>query len=288
MNLRNLQIFLAVAEEMNITKAAEKLFISQPAVSKAIKNLEEELTVRVFVRDKHKGLQLTDIGREIAILGRQLTNIEQKIHDIADQENNLMRGKIKIGCFPAVSKNTLPKIFAEYRQRFPHVNIELYEGTSDQVKEWVSERVIDIGIVASPFAEYDSITLRRDYMVAIVPSNHKWEFQNQIKLSEHQNEFIFCKGGHEISMLNVIEDEGIDFKENLTVQTAETLISMIDNGLGIGIVSDFTLSSVTHDLTVKKVSPSIERDIGLIALDFKEATPAVKAFVQLLTKRGGD
>ncbi len=282
MNLRNLQIFLTVAEEMNITKAANKLFISQPAVSKAIKNLETELSIQVFVRDKHKGLSLTEVGQEIVTLGRQMKGIEQRIYEIADQENNLMRGKLKIGCFPAVSKNILPEAFAIYKYKYPNVNIELHEGTSNQIKEWVSERLIDIGIAVSPFDGFDSITLANDYMVAILPHAHELNKKDTINLSEFQNEFIFCKGGHETSMLHVFEQEDIDFKENLTVQTVDSLISMIENGLGIGIVSNFTLSSVAHNLSVKAVFPNIKRDIGLITLAFKEVSPATKAFINLL------
>lgn len=282
MNLRNLQIFLTVTEEMNITHAANKLFISQPAVSQAIKNLETELSVRVFVRDKHRGLSLTEVGKEIALLGRQMRGIEQRIYEIADQENNLMRGKLKIGCFPAVSKNILPQAFAAYKKKYPHVSVELHEGTSNQIKEWVNDRIIDVGIVASPFEGYDSITLANDYLVAIIPLAHELNTQDTIRLSEHQNDFIFCKGGQETAMLTLFAKEEIDFKENLTVQTVESLISMVENGLGIGIVSNFTLSSVSHHLSVKPVFPNIKRDIGLVTLAFKEASPATKAFITLL------
>lgn len=246
--------------------------------------MELELSVQVFVRDKHKGLSLTEVGQEIALLGRQMTAIEQKIYEIADQENNLMRGKVKIGCFPAVSKNILPEAFAEFKKKYPHVSIELHEGTSNQIKEWISERIIDVGIVASPFDEFDSITLTDDYMVAVFPHAHELNRQHTIRLSDYQDEFIFCKGGHETSMLDVFGKEGIDFKENLTVQTVDSLISMVENGLGIGIVSKFTLSSVSHNLSIKAVSPNIKRNIGLIALAFEEISPATHAFVNLFDK----
>ncbi len=107
MNLNLLRIFVQVAETSNITEASKALFISQPAVSKAIKNLEASLRIQLFIRDKHKGLLLTEAGREILVLARQMKAIENSIYQIAGRENRLLGGKIKVGSFPAATTNLL-------------------------------------------------------------------------------------------------------------------------------------------------------------------------------------
>lgn len=284
MNMNNLKIFVTVAEKMNITEASRELFISQPAVSKAVKNLEASIDIKLFFRDKQNGLILTDAGKEILILARQMKLIENKIYHIASRENKLLRGKVKVGSFPAASTILLPETIAIFRSKYPLINIELKEGTSDQIKEWVADRTVDMGIVASPFNVFEYEVLNNDYMVAIIPEHHSLKHEKKIDFEEHQNEFIYCKGGHETAMSTILQEHDIELKENLTVQTAETLINMVKTNLGIGIISNFTLSSVSHNLIVKDIQPRITRDIGIISHSFDEATPAAREFIEVMSQ----
>jgi DNA-binding transcriptional LysR family regulator len=286
MNLNLLRIFVQVAETLNITEAAKALFISQPAVSKAIKNLEASLRIQLFIRDKHKGLLLTEAGREILVLARQMKAIESNIYQIAGRENRLLSGKIKVGSFPAATTNLLSKAIAVFRANYPMVKIELLEGVSDQIKQWVEDRTVELGIVASPFDSFEFEILRSDYMVAIVPADHPLAKEPIIDLNCCRDEVIFCKGGHEIAMTSILREYRIELGEGLTVQSAETLIRMVRNGLGIGLISNFTLSSVSHDLVVKEIRPGISRDIGIVAHSFGELSPAAKQLVTVLLQTG--
>jgi DNA-binding transcriptional LysR family regulator len=282
MNMNNLRIFMKVAEKMSVTEASKALFISQPAVSKAVKNLETSLNIKLFIRNKNNGLMLTGAGREILVLARQMKVIENKIYEIAGHESKLLRGEVKVGSFPAASTNLLPETIALFRSKYPHVRIELTEGTSNQIKEWVWDRTVDFGIVVNPFDDFVYEVLFNDYMVAILPEHHPLEQVDKIDIDQYQNEIIFCKGGHETALAAKLEEQNLSLKENLTVQTAETLVHMVKNNLGIGIISNFTLSSVSHNLKVKDIYPSIVRDIGIIAHSFEEVTPATKEFILVM------
>ncbi|MFL0498942.1 LysR family transcriptional regulator [Priestia megaterium] len=282
MNMNNLELFMKVAEKMSVTEASKELFISQPAVSKAVKNLETYLNIRLFIRDKKNGLMLTEVGKEILVLARQMKGIENRIYQVANQENKLLSGKIKVGSFPAASTNILPKTLALFRAKYPLVNIELIEGTSNQIKKWVEDRTVDMGIVASPFEPYEYKILNKDYMVAIIPDNHNLSQEKMVNLKKYQADIIFCKGGHEIAISKVFQTHNIKLKESLTVQSAETLISMVKNDLGIGIISNFTLSSVSHNLIIKDIIPSITRDIGIITHSFNEVTPATRELIKII------
>ncbi|MEC1548829.1 LysR family transcriptional regulator [Bacillus rugosus] len=283
MNMNHLHIFIKVGEKLNITEAAKELFISQPAVSKAIKNLENSLQLKLLIRDKHHGLVLTDVGKEILLLARQMKGIESKIYQVANRENKLLSGKVKIGSFPAVSTNIMPQAIAAFRSNYPLIRIELVEGTSDQIKGWVEDRTVDIGIAASPFEPFDYQLLCNDYMVSVIPpQDEELKQEKHVDLNTYQDDLIFCKGGHEIAMSNTFQQHHIELKENLTVQNAETLINMVKNNLGIGIISNFTLSSVPHQLIKKDIIPRITRDIGVIAHSFDEITPAAHEFIKVL------
>ncbi|MED2948843.1 LysR family transcriptional regulator [Bacillus subtilis] len=283
MNMNHLHIFVKVGEKLNITEAAKELFISQPAVSKAIKNLENSLQLKLLIRDKHHGLMLTDIGKEILLLARQMKGIESKIYQVVNRENKLLNGKVKIGSFPAVSTNIMPQAIAAFRSNYPLIRIELIEGTSDQIKGWVEDRTVDIGIAASPFEPFENQLLCNDYMVGVIPPQRdELKLEKHVDLETYQDDLIFCKGGHEIAMSNAFSQYNIELKENLTVQNAETLINMVKNNLGIGIISNFTLSSVPHQLIKKDIFPRVTRDIGVIAHSFEEITPAAHEFVKVL------
>ncbi|MCY8623881.1 LysR family transcriptional regulator [Bacillus spizizenii] len=292
MNMNHLHIFVKVGEKLNITEAAKELFISQPAVSKAIKNLESSLQLKLLIRDKYHGLMLTDVGKDILLLARQMKGIESKIYQVANRENKLLSGKAKIGSFPAVSTNIMPQAIAAFRAKYPLIRIELAEGTSDQIKGWVEDRTVDIGIAASPFEPFDNQLLCNDYMVAVIPpQDDELKQEKHVDLNTYQDDLIFCKGGHEIAMSNTLQQHHIELKENLTVQNAETLINMVKNNLGVGIISYFTLSSVPHQLIKMDIFPRITRDIGVIAHSFDEVTPAAHEFIKVLkavvTESGG-
>ncbi|WP_163874120.1 LysR family transcriptional regulator [Paenibacillus favisporus] len=282
LNLNHLNVFVAAAEKMNITEAAKALFISQPAVSKTIKQLEDALQVKLFVRDKQKGIMLTDVGREILILARQMQSIENRIFQAASRENQLLTGKVKIGSFPAASTLLLPEAISRFRAKYPQVQIELSEGVSDQIKEWVADRTVEIGLVASPFSGFEHHSLVQDHMVAVIPDDHELHNTEIVDLGKYEQDMIYCKGGHEAALNSAVQQHHFNLESNLTVQTAETLIQMVRRRLGIGLVFDFTLSSVSHELIVKPITPVITREIGIIALSFAEISPASMEFVRMM------
>lgn len=220
------------------------------------------------------------------MLARQMKSIENSIYQIAGRENHLLGGKVIVGSFPAASTNLLPKAIAIFRTKYPLVKIEILEGVSDQIKQWVEDRTVEIGIVASPFHSFEFERLQSDYMVAIVPSDHPLAKEPIIDLECCQDDVIFCKGGHEMAMNSILSEYQIELGEGLTVQSAETLIRMVRNRLGIGLISNFTLASVPHDLVVKTIRPGITRDIGIVAHSFGEISPAAKQLVSVLLQAG--
>lgn len=112
----NLRIFIRVAEKGSITETANELYISQPAVSKAIKILEDELNLKLFHRDKRKGLILTDIGHEILILARQMEKTENRMYQAAFRSNNFIGGKVRIASMPILTSVILSEVFYRFHK----------------------------------------------------------------------------------------------------------------------------------------------------------------------------
>ncbi|MNV44147.1 HTH-type transcriptional regulator GltC [compost metagenome] len=230
---------------------------------------------------------LSDTGKEILILARQMIMTEEKIRQIANRENNLVDCTVKVGALPMVSSHLMPSVMSLLKSRHDSVRIQLMEGSSNEIKTWVEERAVEIGIVLAPFNSFDWQLLYEDDMVAVLPQEHRLASSEEIDMMENQEELIFCRSGYEGTLSNLLAGRYKELNSPLIVQTAETLVNMVQHRLGIGIISRISQSALRHDLIVKPVFPAIRQQIGIIAHSFEELTPAAKAVHKILTGLGG-
>lgn len=266
----NLRIFIKVAEKGSITETANELYISQPAVSKAIKILEDELNLKLFHRDKRKGLILTDIGHEILILARQLEDTENRIYQAAFRSNNFIGGKIKIASMPILTSIILSEVFYRFHKLYPYVSIELIEGSSMDIRKAIEEHQVDFGILSAPFSTLDYQLLFNDRMIAVGTSELITE--TTLDLNEKPERFIFCQAGHETAM-ELLKAKNIKISQSFIVQQAESVIHLAEKGNGIGVISEFTVNNTPNKLSRCVLEQTIEIPIGLAANDLQDLTP---------------
>lgn len=273
----NLRIFIIVAEKESITVAANDLYISQPAVSKAIKNLEDELHLKLFYRNKRSGLQLTDVGATILSLARQMADTENRIYQAAFRANNFLGGRVRIASMPIITSSILSKVFCEFKKRYPFVTIDLIEGSSQEIRKAVEEYQVDFALTASPFGTLQSEILFRDKIVAA--SNHC--LLEKVNLHETPGKYIFCRAGHE-TVMEELRAQKVNLGESLIVQESETAIRMAEHDNGIAIISEFVLSVTPHKLTVLPIEPTIEIEVGLVANSLSDLTPVASELRRMI------
>ena len=148
MTFRNLQYFLAAAEEKNITHAARKLYISQQSLSGHIAKLEEELGVALFERGPE--LKLTYAGERLALLARQICSLEQEIQREAGEISDRRRGRLRLGVSYTCGRALLPVLLPAFCRDHPLVEISLMEGNHRQLNEWLRQGEIDVLIGYMP------------------------------------------------------------------------------------------------------------------------------------------
>lgn len=277
----NLKIFTIVAKHKSITKAAKELFVSQPAVSKAIKNLENELQVKLFQRDKRNGLYLTNVGEKILLLARQMEEFENKIFQTAYSENNLLSGQIKIASIPIITTMILVPIFKIFKEKYPFVNIELMEGTTAEVREAILEHRVDFGLSTSPFQDLEVKFLLTDKMCAI----SKQKRSHEINLYDEPAEnLIFCQAGQETAM-EILHSHKIDFSKSFIVKQPETAVKFVEENYGLGVISEFVLSSIsTKNIYQIDITPKIEIELGIVATDFSTLSPSASKMVEMIVE----
>ena len=161
MELRLLEYFLAIEDAGSISRAAERLHITQPTLSRQLKGLEDELGAPLFTRNNH-GLTLTEAGLYLKTRAQEiLTLTEQTQQTFVNQQHQLFSGNINIGAVEADSSHALAKELADFTQTYPAVTFDLFTGTSDELFDRLDKGLIDLALLLDPVnaEKYERITL---------------------------------------------------------------------------------------------------------------------------------
>ena len=172
MDLRSLHYFTVVAEELNITRAAERLNMSQPPLSSQIKGLEEELGVQLFIRGKRR-LTMTEAGSLLYRRAKQLLELsEQTQLEIRSMEG--LSGDLNISLVEGRAPYLLARWIAGFRSEYPHIAVHLWNGSGDEAMERLHRGLADLALVAAPYNPelLDGITVGREPWVAMMSRDH--------------------------------------------------------------------------------------------------------------------
>ncbi len=251
MTITQLYYVLAVAENQNFTKAAEKCFVTQPTLSMQIQKLEDELDILIFDRTK-KPIELTDIGKKIATQARNIVNESYRIQDIVDQQKGFIGGEFKLGIIPTVMPTLLPMFLKNFIRRHPKVKLKIEELTTEDIIARIKDGHLDAAIAATPL-EDDDIKERVLYFepfVNYIPKNHRLHTQTKINTDDLDiTDMLLLEDGHcfRDGVLNLCKANKNNPDEPFQLESGsiETLISLSNENLGM------TLLPYLHTLTLK-------------------------------------
>ncbi|CAI8919861.1 MULTISPECIES: LysR family transcriptional regulator [Bacillus] len=281
MTITQLQVFIKVVELGSFTKAAGVLNMTQPAVSHAISSVESELGVTLIIRDKRKGLILTDVGNRILVHFREILNGVEKVEQEVAMEKGHEVGTIRIGSFPSASAYFLPKMINIFREKYPNLELVLYEGTLKEVEELLLSRVIDVGIVILPNKEMEIVPLTKGEMVVVLRDDHPLCEKEAITISDLENEpIILFKGGYEPPIIDMFKQAGVPLRVEYAVSTVTTSLNMIQEGLGLAILAELSLTNLPPNVKTRELAPQVWREIALAVPSFKESSLAVQLFIE--------
>ncbi len=173
MELRHLRYFSTVATELHFGRAAEKLHIAQPPLSKQIQDLEAELGFELFNRTK-RSVSLTPAGKEFLVEVERIFQQLDRAIDIGRKTSRGELGQISIGFVGSATYNILPVMLQQFRDRYPNVRIELHELTTDRQLVWLREGRIDLGLIRPPIVEKDLVSqvIFQESLVVALPISH--------------------------------------------------------------------------------------------------------------------
>ena len=275
----NLRIFITAAELQSLTETAKKLYVSQPAISHAIKKLEEELGVRLFIRNKRSTLTLTEAGKDILALAYQMADLENRLYQRAYAENHLMGGVLRIATVPLGASLVMARVLPIFKKQFPAVKVEMLEGTPLEVKNMVLNYQADLGISTSPYMGLEHKLLMMDRMISIGRDE-----AIMVDLKEDNKNLVLCRVAYN-SILEQLAGQEIDLSHSTIMEAASTQINMIEEGNGIGVISELMLSTIPNQLVRGSVVPKMEIEISLLAHSFSELGAAAKEMADMILER---
>ncbi len=182
-----LKTFKKVAEKLSFTKAAKELFITQPAVTKHVKMLEEEFNIKLFIRKGNK-IELTKAGN---VLLKYAKNIENTYNQLNFELNILtqkQKGKIKIGASTTMTQYVLPQLMANFKSKFKDLSVSVISGNTEQIEKALNNNEINLGIIEghSKRSEFHYTEFLKDEIVLVAKSSNKVAKKSEISLSELQ------------------------------------------------------------------------------------------------------
>jgi len=240
MTLNELRFIVAVAQERNFRRAAEKSFISQPALSLAIQKLEKELGLKIFERGKGE-ITMTVVGNDIIEQAQRVLEEAERIREIAKQGSNQLATPLRIGIIHCVAPYLLPDLIPALKDIAPALSLEIEENITANLEVLLRNGTLDVIIVALPFGDTSILThaLYDEAFEVVVNSKHAWAGLRSINAQDLAGEkVLLLDSGHCFS--NQVAEACPDLKrKSVDPQkgtSLETIRNMVASGLGITVL----------------------------------------------------
>ncbi len=240
MTLNELRYIVAVAQERNFRRAAEKSFISQPALSLAIQKLEEELGLKIFERGKNN-VSITPVGNEIVGQAQRTLEEVEHIREIARQGKNQLAGTLRLGIIYSVGPYLLPDLVPELKKIAPEMPLEIEENITTNLDALLRNGKLDVIIIALPYGDSGIVTrpVYDEPFEVVVSNDHHWAKRRSVKAQELSAEkVLLLDSGHCFS--NQVEEACPELERkgaNIQQGTSfETIRNMVASGLGITVL----------------------------------------------------
>ena len=285
LNLNHLAVFHAVAETGGVTPAAQRLMVSQPAVSKQVKELERSLEVRLF--DRHaKGVRLTDAGATLADYARRIFALAAEAEAAMSDVTGLRRGSLSVGASPALGTYLLPKALVYFRQRFPGVQLHLEIGNAHLLRGRLLDGALDLALTEADlrWPEFEARVMFEDELVAVAHPCHPLARQRQVSAERLCREpFVVRETGSQTRSLveRALADAGHAVTPVLSLGSSEAVKQAVAAGLGVAMVSKLAIAAEVADgrLTVLRLKGlSVRRPVRLLRPRGRTESRAAHAF----------
>jgi len=294
MELHQIRYFLALAEDLNFTRAAERCGVSQPSLTRAIKRLEEELGAQLIRRERNR-THLTEVGRRILPRLEQAISLTELARSEADSFKNMSSASLRLGVMCTVGPSRLISLIDYLGSEYPQLSLTLRTSSGKEVIDWLLDGEIDVGLVGLP--DYpDQIAVQQlyqeRYMVAF-PPNHRFSQFKTVPLLELEGEsylerlnceymefFYSARSDIEARLFDKLDNSLESMPVRHESEHEDWIQAMIVAGMGCAILPEYM--SLSTELQMRPlVEPELHRTISVATVRGRQHTPAINLFSEL-------
>ncbi|GGE34528.1 putative HTH-type transcriptional regulator YwbI [Pullulanibacillus camelliae] len=270
MDVRHLHYFIEVANWKSFTKAAQHLYVTQPTISKMVKNLEEELGVALLERTG-KQIQLTDAGKVILEQAKAITSAFQNMTSALDDLRNLKTGHVRIGLPPMIGARFFPQVIGGFREKYPGVTLQLVEDGAKKIEQDVAGGLLDIGVVLLPFKKevFHSFPFVKEEIRLVVPTTHSLSERTEVSLAELAHEpFILFREDFALHerIIKACLSEG--FHPQIVAESSQWdfISEMVASRLGIALLPEAITAGLDRERVkvIRLVKPTIPWHLAVV------------------------
>lgn len=291
MNFRKLNIFYETAQCLNMTKVAKQLYISQPSISQAISELEEELEVRLFDRIGKK-LYLTYEGEIYLTYVRRILNLQKEGLETIKSYNCGKKGKIIIGASTTIGTYILPNIIKKFNEKYKEIDISLIIENTEHIEVLLLENKIDFAFVEGSVNAKEILVEKiwDDKLIFVANNDNELVKRNKPELSELKNNKIVMReagSGTRKIVEGYLKSNNIDYNIAMEIGNSEAIASIVEAGLGVACISYKCVEDKLNAGRLKKIDFkdfNLRRDLYFIKHNDKILSSNMELFVNEIKK----
>ncbi len=291
MNLNQLRVFYFVALEKNITRAAERLFVTQPAVTMQIRAMEEQLSLKLFKRHG-RILRLTEGGRVLFGYAKKIFSIVDEMQSVIPRYADLSEGALTIGTTRSFARHLMPGLLSRFQTAYPGVRVSLKEGSSQEISDGLAEFKYDLGLVGK--LEYGRrltmVDYTREEFCLVTPPGHRFTGMEEISLADLKGERIIIReegSGSRDAIRVLLDSHGVTPSVLIEAGSVEFIKEYVIQGKGVSFlyIREIELEAGMGLIIPHKVreGPILVQTVVIYPRDVA-LSPAAKAFLRQVTQ----
>jgi LysR family transcriptional regulator, low CO2-responsive transcriptional regulator len=290
MDFDQLETFIEVARHSSFSRAAEKRFRTQPAISAQIRALEEDVGARLFDRSGGK-VALTGAGKVFQQYAEQTVDSRKSMLTTVAEMDRIPRGEIVVGANEGTCLHILPEVFAEFKKLYPNVGVQISRLERAKIMESIIENAVDFGVVSAPVDDkrLTVTNIHRDELVIIAPPGHSLSLRQRACIADvvHFPLLLPKVGRTRDALENLFEERNLKPKIAMELDSSELLKRFVAADVGVGFIAR---SNVIEDVkagvlaAIAMEDASIRRDLALVFRKDKSLSRAALAFIEIAVK----
>ncbi|MEW9515791.1 LysR family transcriptional regulator [Streptomyces tubercidicus] len=281
LNLPQLRAFLAVVDAGGFSAAAAELGMSQSAVSHAVASLERELAAPLLIR-AHP-VRTTALGERVLPHARTALSAVRSVEQLAAEATGTMTGTVRLAATPTVCQGLVPGLLRHWREDQPRITVRVFEGDSSEVSAWLEDGTADAAVLIDPPPAttgrhpHPGVQLATDGYRALLPRDHPLAEEPAVDLRDLEDDpFLISPNGCEARVRTIHRLAGLRFSPTHQVRDLATLISMVQAGIGVTVLSEVSRSLIPADLVLLPLKPDTSRRLVLTGPQNRPWHPALR------------